>query len=173
MSSLCGVFALSMMLFDRVEDDEILKLAVSAVPTVGPFHAEGIYLLGDEPRRHGDLGAGLRTQLSALGGADGEVRIAGRVWAWAYPLRGSGGHRGYLVVSAAAPPSYDEQFLVRTLTEQAAALPTAPDPRADRPRHREGRHPADPAHRYPSLADPGSRTAQLRPAPRKMPNLKP
>lgn len=121
MSSLCGVFALSMMLFDRVEDDEILKLAASAVPTLGPCRVEGIYLRGDEPPRHGDLGTALRTHLSALGGADGEVRIAGRAWAWGYPLRGLGGHRGYLVVSAAAPPSYDEQFLVRTLTQQAGA----------------------------------------------------
>jgi hypothetical protein len=37
MSNLCSVFALSMMLFDRVDEEEILKLVTSSVPALGPW----------------------------------------------------------------------------------------------------------------------------------------
>ena len=122
MSTLCGgVFALSMMLLDRVDTEEILKLVVSALPALGPCRAVGNYLL--EPTNGGfsDLDAELRGQLVALAGADGAVRLPDVLWAWAYPLRAVGEHCGYLVVSADAPPSTDEQFLVRTLAQQAGA----------------------------------------------------
>ena len=123
MSKLCGVFAVSMMLFDRVEADEILKLVVDALPALGPCRAVGTYLLLDPASSGGfaDLDAGLRGQLTALAGADGAVGLPDAEWAWAYPLRAVGGHSGYLVVSADARPSTDEQFLVRTLAHQAGA----------------------------------------------------
>jgi sugar diacid utilization regulator len=126
MSRLCGVLALSMMLFDRVEQDEILKLVTTAVPTLGPCRAEGVQLAGDGlghggVRPDADLHPDLRSQLEALAGSDGPLRVPATGWAWGYSLRGLGGHRGYLVVSAAARPSPDEQFLVRTLAQQAGA----------------------------------------------------
>src|ERR1700742_1077169 len=125
MSLLWGVLALSMMLFDRVEQDEILKLVTSAVPTLGPCRAEGVQLEGDGPGRGGVPDAvvdpDLRSQLKALAGSEGPIRLPATGWAWGYPLRGLGGHCGYLVVSAAARPSSDEQFLVRTLAQQAGA----------------------------------------------------
>jgi hypothetical protein len=134
MSRLCGVLALSTMLFDRVEQDEILKLVTSAVPALGPCRAEGVQLAGNGlghggVRPDADLHPELRSQLEALAGSDGPLRVPATGWAWGYPLRGLGGHRGYLVVSAAARPSPDEQFLVRTLAQQAgAALNSAASP---------------------------------------------
>jgi sugar diacid utilization regulator len=122
MSNMCGVFALSMMLFDRADDDEILKLVVTAVPALGPCQVVGAYLTRDEPCRDGeDPSPELETQLSALAGVDGKVDVPGTAWAWAYPLRAVGEHSGYLVVSAQAEPSADNQFLVRTLAQQAGA----------------------------------------------------
>jgi sugar diacid utilization regulator len=126
MSRVCGVLALSMMLFDRVEQDEILKLVTSAVPTLGPCRAEGVQLAGDGPGPGGfppDAAPHpeLRSQLKALAGSEGPIKLPATGWAWGYPLRGLGGHCGYLVVSAAARPSPDEQFLVRTLAQQAGA----------------------------------------------------
>jgi len=121
-SNLCGLFALSMTLFDRAEEEEIIKLAASAVPALAPCRVEGIYLVGDGPDRNGDRPSGeLRTQLSALAGVDGPLGRPGRGWGWGYPLRGLGEHHGYLVVSAEATPSNDEQFLLRTLAHQAGA----------------------------------------------------
>jgi hypothetical protein len=131
MSNLCGVIGLSMMLFDRVEDDEILKVVVSAVPALGPCRAEGVYLDGDGPAADrngsgGDARARLAGQLAALAGCEGRLTVPATGWAWGYPLRGIGGHRGYLVVSAAGEPSAEEQFLVRNLALLAgAALNTA------------------------------------------------
>ncbi|HEY2204889.1 MAG TPA: transcriptional regulator, partial [Pseudonocardia sp.] len=121
MSNLCGVFALSMMLFDRVDVAEILKLLLSAVPALGHCRAVGTYLVHDDLRPGGDSSPDLREALGALAGAEGSVEVPGATWAWAYPLRGVGGHSGYLAVSADGEPSPDEQFLVRTLAQQAGA----------------------------------------------------
>jgi hypothetical protein len=126
LTNLCGLFALSLLLHGRVEDDEILKLVVSAVPALGPCRVEGTYLVRDETRRNGNRPSpgsnpGLRTQLDALAGADGQLTLPTAGWAWAYPLRGLGRHCGYLVVSAPAAPSPDEKFLIGTLAQQAGA----------------------------------------------------
>ena len=121
MSALCGVFALSMMLFDRVDADEILRLVASAVPTLSRCRAEGTYPVGRHgaPRgRHAHL---LDTQLGAFDGAEGRVCLPSTPWSWAYPLRSIGRHSGYLVVSADTPPSAHEQFLLSTLAQQAGA----------------------------------------------------
>jgi sugar diacid utilization regulator len=121
MSNLCSVFALSMMLFDRINDDEILQLVVNAVPALGPCRAEGTYLVRDELRRSTDHDAALRDELGTLAGAEARVTVPGAAWAWAYPLRAVGGHCGYLVVTAEVQPSADEQFLISTLAQQAGA----------------------------------------------------
>jgi hypothetical protein len=121
MSNLCSVFALSMMLFDRVDEEEILKLVTSSVPALGPFEAEGTYLVRDDLRRGADGSAIRRDPLAVLAGADGQIDVLGTTWAWAYPLRAVGGHAGYLVVSSGTEPSTDEQFLIRTLAQQAGA----------------------------------------------------
>jgi sugar diacid utilization regulator len=125
MSNLCSVFALSMMLFDRVDEEEILKLVTSSVPALGPFQAEGTHLVRDDLRRGADGSAMLRDQLAALAGADGQIDVPGTTWAWAYPMRAVAGHAGYLVVSSGAEPSPDEQFLIRTLAQQAGAALTS------------------------------------------------
>jgi sugar diacid utilization regulator len=133
MSDLSSVFALSMMLFDRLDNDEIVKLVLSAVPALAPCHAEGTYLLRDDLRRHGDGNTALQDQLRALGGAEASITPppshtstgSGPSWAWAYPLRAIGGHAGYLVVTAPIEPDTDQQFLLRTLAAQAGAALTS------------------------------------------------
>lgn len=122
---LYGVFALAKTLFDRINEDEIVKLVVGAVPALVPCRVEGIYLVRDELRRSGDRDPLLRTQLSALAGAEGQVSVPGVGWAWCYPLRTVRTHSGYLVVTAEAQPSTDEQFVVRMLAHQAGAALTS------------------------------------------------
>lgn len=121
MSALCGVFALSMMLFDRVDADEILKLVASAVPALSPCRAEGTYPVGGQGPPQGRHAQLLDTQLAAFDGAEGQIHLPATPWSWAYPLRSIGRHAGYLVVSADAPPSTEEQFLLSTLAQQAGA----------------------------------------------------
>ena len=121
LSSMSGVFALSMVMFGTTDEQEILRLAVSAVPTLGPFRVEGTYLVRKGLTRVGDGSALLRDRLAALGGADGAVTVADASWSWAYPLRALGGHAGYLVVSGGAPPSADQTFLLTRLAQQTGA----------------------------------------------------
>jgi sugar diacid utilization regulator len=125
MSNLYGVFAVSMMLFSQVDADRILGVVEDAVPTLGPFRVEGALLLdhraGRPPRRTGRLGPAQRDALLVLAGAEGPVPVAEAAWARAYPLHAVGAHAGYLVVAAAREPTEDEQFLVRTLAQQAGA----------------------------------------------------
>jgi sugar diacid utilization regulator len=132
-SGLYGVVALSIMLFDQVVDEEILELLTSAVPAFGRCRLEGTYLVRDQPALGVESGSEPWTELNALAGVDGPVSVPGATWAWAYPIRSVAGHSGYLVVSAEATPSTDEQFLVRTLARQAgAALNSAALYRAER-----------------------------------------
>ncbi|AEA25633.1 transcriptional regulator, CdaR [Pseudonocardia dioxanivorans CB1190] len=119
-SNLFALFTLSMMFFDRVEDDEILALAVSAVPAFGSFGAEAYLDRRDLPQ-NGTPPPELKAQLNALAGTDGGVRVPGATWAWAYPLHAVGGHAGYLVITALATPTTDELFLVQTLAQLAGA----------------------------------------------------
>jgi len=140
MSKLRGVFAVSMMLFDRVEADEIVKLVVDALPALGPCRAVGTYLLRGPASSGGfaDLDASLRGQLTALAGADGAVGLPDAEWAWAYPLRAVGGHSG------TATPSWRQSTMScgrRSATSIGATgctkcSPTWPPPGAPRPRSR-------------------------------------
>lgn len=133
MSSLYGGIALSIMLFDQVVDEEILGLLTSAVPAFGRCRLEGTYLARDQPAPGVESASEPWTELTALAGVDGPVSVPGAIWAWAYPLRSVAGHSGYLVVSAKAKPSADEEFLVRMVAQQAgAALNSAALYRAER-----------------------------------------
>lgn len=126
LSSMSSVFAMSMVLFDRTDEQEILALVISSVAALGPFRAEGAYLIRDGLIHDGQGSATtpepvLRDRLTDLAGADGPIAATEAAWSWAFPLRAVGGHTGYLVVSAAAEPSANQQYLLRTLAQQTGA----------------------------------------------------
>jgi sugar diacid utilization regulator len=128
-SSLVSIFALSMTMFDRRDEREILDMAAAAVATIGPYRAEAGFLTLDEgltqyPYSPSGLVAGLTGQVEHLMGGDGTVILAGRPWARAFALHGLRGNGGHLVVSADAEPSADETFLLKVLLQQAAAAIT-------------------------------------------------
>src|SRR5687767_14490738 len=100
MSKLSSIFALSMVMFDRTDETEIIQLAADSVTALGAARTEGAYLLRDDLKRVGDGSTGLQLWLRSLAGSDGSVHVAGAGWAWAYALRAVGGHAGYLVVTA-------------------------------------------------------------------------
>ena len=60
----------------------------------------------------------LAAQLRAAGITGGAVTLTGSGWAWAFPLNGTSGHLGHLVVGARREPSGEEQFLLRALAQQ-------------------------------------------------------
>jgi hypothetical protein len=126
-ANLTGLFVLSMRMVDGREEAEILRLAMSAVSTLGRCRAADGYLVVAEQRLErleapgADPGSALEEQVAALAGEDGRVSLPARPWAWALSLRSFSGHGGYLVVEAPAEPSVDEQFLLRVLAHQAGA----------------------------------------------------
>ncbi|GAA1270051.1 PucR family transcriptional regulator [Pseudonocardia aurantiaca] len=121
MSKLSSIFALSMVMFDRTYETEIIQFAADSVAALGSARTEGAYLLRDDLRRVGDGSAALQLRLRSLAGSDGSVHVAGAPWARAYALRAVGGHAGYLVVTADTEPPMDQQYLLRTLAQQIGA----------------------------------------------------
>jgi hypothetical protein len=122
-SNLHSLFVLSMMMTESRDEDEILSLAVTSVASLGPCTTDGAYRPDLERFREpaGKKRKALTTALVALGADDGAVDVPGAAWGWAYALRSLGGHWGWIVVSAAAPPTPDEQFLLKILAHQTGS----------------------------------------------------
>jgi sugar diacid utilization regulator len=125
-SNLLSLFPLSMMMFDRVNEGEILDLMVSSVPSLCSCDAEAAFLVREDelvPISLGPRGdaADLAEQVARLAGLDGEVTLPDCPWAWAFALSGIGGRAGYLVVAAASEPPMDERFLLKVLVQQVGA----------------------------------------------------
>lgn len=66
MSNVCSMFALAMVMFDRTEELDILRLAVSSVGALGPYRAQGTYLVDESGMRTSDGHAGLVESLSLI-----------------------------------------------------------------------------------------------------------
>ena len=115
------MFALAMVMFDRTEEPEILRLAVSSVGALGPYHAQGSYLVDEAGMHSSDGDDRIVAELIKLDGADGVVEVPGAEWSWAFPMRAVSGHTGYLVVSADHEPSIDQRFLLTTLAQLTGA----------------------------------------------------
>src|SRR5580700_1329969 len=124
LSSLSALQVLSMVMFDASGEDEILDLAVSAVPSLGrDCRVEGVWLDGQwrpvtSPRGHVGCPAGLEDQLTLLGGAGGRLSSPDRAWLCAFPTTSLGAASGCLVVSSPEAPPQHEQALLQTLAQQ-------------------------------------------------------
>jgi sugar diacid utilization regulator len=143
LSSLQGLLVLSMLMTERADDKEILRLVAKAVPSLGRCRLVGVYLVDDEAGTFSNptLNAAVtseedalvKAQLAVVDTAGGPVGMAGAGWAWAYPLRSLGGNFGYLVARADGHPDTHEQFLLRVLALQAGtALANARSHRRER-----------------------------------------
>jgi sugar diacid utilization regulator len=119
-----ALLVISLLMTESVNEDQILELAASSAPGLGPWRIEG-YGFTDGRWRPGQ-GAGhapavtgdLSGQLAALGSRGSKVNVPGRGWAWAYPLRGVSGMLGHLVASCDREPSDEERFLIQVIAQQ-------------------------------------------------------
>ncbi len=123
LTSFRPLLALSMVMTSSRDETEILRIAASAVPSLGGCRAEAVYLDG-EWRVVGLIGCpanadGLRTQLAALDVSGGPVEVQAAGWAWAYSLADHAGLAGYLVVSRDTEPESYHHFLLNVLAQQA------------------------------------------------------
>ncbi|MCV7435132.1 PucR family transcriptional regulator [Mycolicibacterium bacteremicum] len=116
--------ALSGLSFDVADVSVILHDAAAAVPRVGPCQVEAAYELVDSSWDRvppGPAGGTGLDQLVADCHGDGEVRIAGRMWGRALPLKHHNVVEGALVVSAGSRPSSEQIQMLAVLANQAGA----------------------------------------------------
>lgn len=125
LSNLEALLAMSLRMTDTVDEQEILRLAATAVPPLCRCRLVGVHLADDtwhmttdgddaDARRRVDV----EIQLAGLGPAGGPIVVGSETWGWAYPLASMGRHFGFLAVQADGEPSPPEQFLLRVLTQQ-------------------------------------------------------
>jgi sugar diacid utilization regulator len=137
LSSLHGLFVISRMMFDGREADDIVRLAVTSVPSLSAGEVVAVYVIvagrlapvPGVPAPDPELDRLVRD----LGDAGGEIMLPDGLWRWAYPLRGVSGDIGRLVVRAPHRPPRDEFFLLKALGQQlAGALANASMHRRER-----------------------------------------
>ena len=119
-----ALLVISLLMTESVNEDQILELAASSAPGLGPWRIEGYGFTDGQWRpgpgtAHASTGTGaLAGQLAALGSRGGRVSLPGSGWAWAYPLRGVSGLLGHLVASCDREPSAEERFLIQVVAQQ-------------------------------------------------------
>ncbi|MCU1656938.1 MAG: transcriptional regulator [Pseudonocardiales bacterium] len=124
LSKLYSLFALSMLMFAAHEDDAILKLAATAIPSLGPFLVIGGYLVDGRmlrPVQGGGLDATVQTTLLGADTAEIDLSVPGSRWTRAFRLQDRGGTRGFLLVGSPVEPAIYETFLVKVLVQETAA----------------------------------------------------
>lgn len=117
------LLTLSMVMTSTCDESEILRIATTAIPSVGGCRVEGIYLDEDwrsvgSVDRPADAEC-LEAQLAALDHSGGVLTVGQAGWAWAYPLTGVKQMAGHLLVSSDREPESHRQFLLGVLAQQA------------------------------------------------------
>jgi GGDEF-like domain len=118
-----ALLVISLLMTESVSEDQILDLAASSAPGLGPWRIDG-YGFTNGLWRPGLAGSaasppvGLARQLAALGDLSGQLELPGRAWAWAYPLRGIDGPLGHLVASCDREPPAEQRFAIQVMAQQ-------------------------------------------------------
>jgi sugar diacid utilization regulator len=127
LSNLRGLLALSLLMTARRREEEIVHVAVTALPALVPVRPLGVHLVdGDRTTWHVTSGACAQpsgrseaaAQIRRLPADDGPLVLPAEPWCWAIPLRSLGDLMGHLVVAADAEPTDAVQLLVRSLAQQ-------------------------------------------------------
>ncbi|MCU1430518.1 MAG: transcriptional regulator, CdaR family [Actinomycetia bacterium] len=124
LSSLQGLLVLSMLMTERGNEDEIVRLAATSVSSLAHCELLGVYMqdsgwsvTADECEQQ-SIRDNVAAQLMSLDGATGNLAIGRRPWTFALPLQSIGGHFGYLVLAGENEPPPNERYLLRVLAQQ-------------------------------------------------------
>lgn len=121
LTNLRALLVLSILMTESADDEQILRLAVSAASALGTWRIAG-FAVGDTWRTDtdgtGSIPQQLNAQLKALPETGGQVTAVDGGWAWAYPMRSIAGPIGYMVACAPAEPAGEEQFLAQVVAQQ-------------------------------------------------------
>ncbi|MBF6335846.1 helix-turn-helix domain-containing protein [Nocardia abscessus] len=126
-SSLRALVATSVRLFADCGESDILRIAAESVAAIGGCDALGCYRVVDgeylptPPSRPAPSGVAAR--LRAQNG-EGRLRLPGRRWGWALPLRDRFQPVGAIVVGADHEPPQAQMFLLTALAQLAGAALT-------------------------------------------------
>ena len=117
-----ALLVISLLMTESVSEEQILYLAASSAPGLGPWQIDG-YSFTDGQWHSGLAGwatwpRGLAGQLAALGEVSGKVNLPDRAWAWAFALRSVGGLLGHLVASCDREPSAEDRFVIQVVAQQ-------------------------------------------------------
>ena len=117
-----ALLVISLLMTESVGEDQILELAASSAPGLGPWRIVGYGFTDGRWRPGSACGvpapSDLAGRLAALGGGAGRIDLPGHAWAWAYPLRSVRGLLGHLVASCEREPSSEERFLIQVIAQQ-------------------------------------------------------
>jgi sugar diacid utilization regulator len=121
LASFRPLLALSMAMTSR-DETEILRMATTAVPSLGGCRVEAVYL-DDDWQAVGEVDApvnaeSLRDRLAVLDLCGGLLEVDDAGWAWAYPLANQADMTGHLVVSRDTAPRPHHRFLLSVLVQQ-------------------------------------------------------
>ena len=116
LSTMRSLLVLGQLMTESTGEEQILGLAVTAVPSLAPCRAVGVEM-AEPPARPSRLTA----QLASVGATGGRIELPSEPWAWAYPLGSPTGLLGHLIVAGVGEPSGEEQFLLRALAQQTGA----------------------------------------------------
>jgi sugar diacid utilization regulator len=120
LTNLRALLVLSILMTESADDEQILRLAVSAASSLGAWRIAG-FAVGDTWRtdagRAGPIPPQLDEQLRALPQTGGQVSLDSG-WAWAYPLRSIAGPIGHMVACAVCEPAGEDQFLAQVVAQQ-------------------------------------------------------
>jgi sugar diacid utilization regulator len=129
LTNLRALLVLSILMTESADEEQILNLAASSAPSLGPWRVDGYAFTeetGDRGRwrpgavlgRREPIPPEIAQELAELSPSGGELRLPGSGWARAYPLRSVAGLLGYLVASADEAPTADVQFLIQVVAQQ-------------------------------------------------------
>jgi hypothetical protein len=121
LTNLRALLVLSILMTESADDEQILRLAVSAASSLGAWRIAG-FAVGDRWQTDAD-GTGsippqLNDQLHMLPETGGKVTTRDGAWAWAYPLRSIAGPIGHMIACAGCQPTGEEQFLAQVVAQQ-------------------------------------------------------
>ena len=121
LTNLRALLVLSILMTESADDEQILRLAVSAASSLGAWRIAG-FAVGNSWQTDAD-GPGaippqLNNQLRTLPEAGGRVITRDSAWAWAYPLRSIAGPIGHMIACAGCQPTGEEQFLAQVVAQQ-------------------------------------------------------
>jgi sugar diacid utilization regulator len=125
LARLQGLFVLAQLMAEGRDEDRLLHLAETAVPSLGQFQLLGVHLpesgwrdsaMAEMPSAQTDV----VRQLARITGSGGRLAVPGQGWVWAFCLRSLVGLIGHMVISAESEPSPWGQFLLGTLAQLTA-----------------------------------------------------